>query len=85
MHGAESRFVGWEAVSDTFQGKTVFERTVGVFEITGHPQAARAYAWSEPGTSSPTARRFFAVIHVPPVDSALAAVRASIAKDARKK
>ncbi len=53
MHSAEARFVAWEAVSDTFEGRTMFERTVGVFEITGHPQATQAYAWSEPGTSSP--------------------------------
>ncbi len=60
----------------------MFERTVGVFDLKGHPRP-RAYVWSEPGRSSPTARRFFAVLHVPPVDSALQAVRARIVSDSR--
>lgn len=81
LHGCDARFVSWESVRDTFQGETAFEREVGVFDLTGHPLAARAYAWSEPGTG--TKRRLFAVLHVPPVDSALAAVRASIVADAR--
>ena len=85
MHGCGSRFVEWQIVRDTFQGAVVFERTVGVFALTGHVDAAKAYAWSEPGTSSPTARRFFAVLHWPPVNSALAAVRASVMQDAREK
>jgi hypothetical protein len=37
MHGVEARFVAWEAVSDTFQGKTVFEHTVGVWAPEGDP------------------------------------------------
>jgi hypothetical protein len=84
MHGCESRFVEWVRASDTFQGKTAWEREVGIFELVGHPTATRAYAWSEPGTSSPTARRFFAALHRPPVDGPLAAVRASILADARQ-
>lgn len=73
----------WQHVADTFRGQLAFERDVAVFDLVGHPKATRAYAWSEPGTSSPTAVRFFAVLHVPPIDDALKAVRASIVADSK--
>jgi hypothetical protein len=50
---------------------------VQVFDLTGHPTATRAYAWSSPIEGS-TKRRFFAVLHQPPVDTPQAAVRAAI-------
>lgn len=84
-HGCDSRFIEWQHVADTFRGELVFERDVAVFAILGHPKASRAYAWAEPGTSSPTAIRFFAVLQVPPIDDALKAVRASIVADRRQR
>ena len=56
--------------------ETVWEGDVEVFELTGHAGVKRAYAWSEATTG--TKRRFFAVLHAPPVDSAAKAVQASI-------
>ena len=47
-----------------------------------HPTAKRAYAWSEATTG--TKRRFFVVLHAPPIDSPLAALRGSILADVRK-
>jgi len=35
-------------VKETFQGKTVWEGTVHVFDLEGYPKATRAYAWSSP-------------------------------------
>jgi len=49
---------------------------VHVFDLAGHPTATRAYAWSSPIEGS-TKRRFFAVLHQPPIDSPQAAVRAA--------
>jgi len=57
---------------------------VHVFHLTGHPIALYAYAWSSPIEGS-TKRRFFAVLHQPPVDSPQAAVRAAIVAEARSK
>jgi hypothetical protein len=48
-----------------------------VFELEGHPRATRAYAWSSP-IEGGTKRRFYAVLHVPPVSSPADAVRAAI-------
>jgi hypothetical protein len=52
--------------------KPVWEGVLHVFDLAGHPTANRAYAWSWPIEGS-TKRRFFAVLHQPPVDSSQAA------------
>jgi hypothetical protein len=66
-------------VRETFEGETVWEGTVHIFNPTSHP---RAYAWSAPIAGS-TKRGFFVVLHQPPVDSPQAAVRAAIVVEQR--
>ncbi len=71
MHGGSATLAQSVPVRETFEGKTVWEGVVHVFDLTGHPThptATRAYAWSSPIEGS-TKRRFFAVLHQPPVDS----------------
>ena len=48
-----------------------------VFDLTGHPTASRAYAWSSPMEGSDK-RRFFAVLHHGPVVGPLEAVQVAI-------
>ena len=81
LHGVEARHVETVRVRDEFKGEIAFERDVEVFDLVGHPKAKRAYAWSEATTG--TKRRFFAVLRVAPIDSAIKAVQASIVSDAR--
>jgi hypothetical protein len=69
-------------VKETFDGKTVWEGIVHVFKLNGHPRAKQAYAWSSPIEGSDK-RRFFAVLHQPPVTSPVAAVRAAIVAEQR--
>jgi hypothetical protein len=83
MHGGATRFSQSAPVRETFEGKPVWEGVVHVFDLTGHPTATRAYAWSSPIEGS-TKRRFFAVLHQPPVDSPQAAVRAAIVAEHRR-
>jgi hypothetical protein len=83
MHGCEATFVESVPVRETFQGQAVWEGEVQVFDVTGHPTAKRCYAWSH--ATEGTKRRFVVVLHVPPIDSPIAAVRASIVADAKKK
>jgi hypothetical protein len=61
---------------------TVWEGVVHVFDITGHPKATEAYVWSSPIEGSDK-RRFFAVLHLPPVTSPAEAVRAAIVAEQR--
>ena len=62
-------------------GELVWAGDVEAFDLSGHPSATRAYAWSEATTG--TRRRFFAVLQAGPVTSATGAVQASILADAR--
>src|ERR671927_1598302 len=84
QHGGKARFVEAVPVSETFQGQTVWEGVVHVFDLEGHPRASRAYAWSSPIEGSEK-RRFYAVLHVPPITSPAAAVRAAIVTEQRGK
>ena len=69
---------------ETFDGATVWEGIVHVFDLAGHPKASRAYAWSSPIEGS-TKRRFFAVLHTDKINSPVAAVRAAIVAEHRTK
>lgn len=59
-------------VEERFQGATIFEGVVHVFDLIAHPTAKVAYVWHSPG------KGVYTVLHEPPVDSAAAAVRAAI-------
>jgi hypothetical protein len=84
QHGWHAVLLQSAAVKETFGGKTVWDGVVHVFQIYGHPQAGKAYAWSSPIEGSDK-RRFFAVLHVPPVTSPVEAVRAAIVAEHRAK
>lgn len=68
-------------IHETHKNEMVWDGDVEVFALTGHTAAYRAYAWSESTTG--TRRRFFVALHVTPIDSPAAAVRASILADIR--
>jgi hypothetical protein len=82
LHGVESKHVESVPVKETFQGRTVWEGIVEVFELYGHPKTARAYAWSHK-TNGPKKRKHITVLHVEPITSAAAAVRAAIVQEFR--
>src|ERR1700720_1210446 len=69
-------------ILETFEEQPVWEGIVHVFDLEGHPKASRAYAWSSPIEGS-NKRRFFAVLHIPPISSPLDAVRAAIVAEQR--
>jgi hypothetical protein len=79
LHGCDSTWVESVPVRETFQGQTVWEGVVQVFDLQGHPTATRCYAWSHSTTGAK--RRFVAVLHPSPVDSPEKAVRAAIVQE----
>lgn len=82
LHGCRATHLKTVHVHEkTSDGKSVWEGDVEVFTLAGHLKAVRAYAWSEATTG--TKRRFFAVLHVPPIDSPEKAVQGSIFADAK--
>ncbi len=70
-HGSRSQLIERVSVVETFEGDTVWEGEVLVFDLLDHPTAQYCYAWEVDGQVT-------AVLHTGPVDSPLAAVRASI-------
>jgi hypothetical protein len=84
LHGVESRHVDSVPIKETFQGKTVWEGIVEVFELIGHPKAPRAYAWAY-DTGDPKRPKHVTVLHLGPVTSPLLAVRAAIIQEFRQR
>ena len=79
-HGCESLHVESVPVKEVFEDQTIWEGTVEVFDLTGHLQAKRAYAWSyRDGNQSKT----MAVLEIPPVNSPGSAVKVTIGSKAR--
>jgi len=70
-------------VHEVFRGQTVWHGNVEVFDLTEHPKAKRAYAWSHREGQNDEGERFVAVLEIPPVMSAETAVRAQIIKDVK--
>lgn len=83
QHGGTASLVEALPVKEVFQGQTVWEGSVHVFDLEGHPKATRAYAWSSPVEGS-TKRRFYAVLHLGGIRSPLDAVRAAIVAERRR-
>ena len=48
QHGRTAVLSSVEPVKEVFNGQTVWEGAVHVFDLEGHPKATRAYAWSSP-------------------------------------
>lgn len=82
LHGVESSHVESVPIKEVFQGKTVWEGIVEVFDLIGHAKAPRAYAWAYE-TDNPKRPRHVIVLHLGPVTSPVSAVRAAIVKEFR--
>lgn len=82
QHGGTATLMQSVPVKETFQGTTVWEGVVHVFDLAGNPKATRAYDWSSP-IEGGEKRRFFAVLHTPSIGSPVAAVRAAIIQERR--
>ncbi len=70
IEGCEATWVESVRVHETHD---VWNGEVEVFDLVKHPNARRAYAWSH--ATEGTRRRFHVVLHLPPVDGPVVAVR----------
>ena len=84
LHGAQAEHVETVPVCEEFQGQTVWDGEVEVFDIKGHPKAKRAYAWGHVSGDDDQGRRYVTVLELPPVTSPHTAVKASIVSDYRE-
>jgi hypothetical protein len=77
LHGATATHRDSVSVKETFNGETVWEGVVEVFDLVGHPSASRVYAWKNEPDHHVT------VLHLGPIKSAADAVRAAIVQEFR--
>jgi hypothetical protein len=82
LHGVESKHLESVPIKETFEDRTIWEGIVEVFELIGHPEAPKAYAWAY-ATDNPKKPRHVTVLHLGPVVSPILAVRAAIVKEFR--
>jgi hypothetical protein len=83
LHNCGAHYLRTEPVHEIFKGQTVWKGEVEVFGLSGHPRAKRAYGWIHREGKNDEGERFVAVLEIPPVESPVTAVRASIMADAK--
>ena len=83
LHTCSASFKESVPVREAFEGRTAWEGNAQVFNLIDHPETDKCYTWSSPIEGSEK-RKFYAILHIPPVDSSEKAVRASIIQDYRK-
>ena len=83
LHHCRASFLEDVAVVEKFGDETVWSGIVSIFLIKGNTQADKCYAWSSPIEGS-TKMRYYAVLHIPPIDSPEKAVRASIVQEHKR-
>jgi len=83
LHGVRATHVESVPVKEVFQGKTVWDGVVEVFDLHGHDTAQRVYAWAHKTDDPQKPRRHVAVLHLSPITSPLLAVRAAIVQEFR--
>lgn len=84
LHNCSAVHTGTVPVHEVFQGQTVWQGEVEVFDLYGHHKAKRCYGWSHPEGDDDRGERFVTVLEIPSVVSAETAVRASIVADSKK-
>ena len=83
LHGVDARHVESIPVKEVFQGKTIWEGVVEVFDLIEHPTAFRVYAWAHDTDDPKNPRRHVTVLHLHPIKSAEDAVRAAVVQEFR--
>ncbi len=81
LHGVKADYVRSVAVREMHGGQVVWDGVVEVFDLQGHPQTSRIYAWSYETGNLTEPRRHVTVLHIPPVVSPKTAVQAAILQE----
>lgn len=76
LHGCNAVHVKTVPVVEEFQGETIWQGEVEVFDVD-HPKAKRCYGWGYTINEN-EGRKYVAVLGTPPIDSPQAAVKAAV-------
>lgn len=85
LHGAKAKHVESVPIKEVFQGETVWDGIVEVFDLSGHPRTDRIYAWAHETGNPENPKRHVTVLHVPPVVSPRSAVKAAIVQEFKER
>jgi hypothetical protein len=83
LHGVEARHVESVPITEHFEGRTIWDGIVEVFEISGDSRTNKVYAWAHDTDDPAKPRHHVTVLHIPPVITPLLAVRAAIVQEFR--
>ena len=83
LHGCRAEHSAAVPVHEVFRGETVWQGDVEVFDLNGHAKGKLCSACSHADGQDDADERFVAVLEIPPVDSAVTAVRMQIVKDSK--
>ena len=76
LYGVDATYVETVPVKEVFQGETMWDGEVEVFDVPDLAEADRVYAWAYDDDAGE--KRPVTVLHIPPATSPENAVRASI-------
>ena len=79
LHGGTATHVESVPVKEVWNGETIWDGIVEVFDLDDHPKTHRVYAWSH--KTDLDEDRHVTVLHVPPVVDPITAVRAAIVQE----
>jgi hypothetical protein len=85
LYGVEATHIESVPVKETFKMEPIWDGVVEVFELHGHPEAPRAYAWVPKADDPQKFKRPVTILHSPPITSPVAAVRAVIVREFRQR
>lgn len=85
LHGVESEHINTIPVKEEYQGKTVWNGFVEMFELKGHPTAQHVYAWGHDIDDPKHPRRHITVLRSGKIGTPLDAVRAAIVQEFRER
>jgi hypothetical protein len=83
LYGVEALHIDTVPVVETFEGQTIWDGEVEVFDID-HPKTSRIFAWSHDTDDPVNPRRTVTVLQIPPATTPHRAVQVSIANDVRE-
>jgi len=79
LYDSDATHVETVPVKEVFQGETIWDGEVEVFDLADHDQTDRVYAWAFDDDNGE--KRVVTVLHIPPATSPENAVRASIVSE----
>lgn len=85
LHGCDAIWHKTVPVHEVFPGQTIWKGEVEVFNLKGHPKARRCYVWLHRSDKNDKGRQIVTVLEIPPVESALAAVRVGTVANGKKR